>query len=469
MYIKNFSHPELQIDELVVRSNESWCVYGGNDSGIDILLDFLTGRAGNYSVGQYIAPVKPGIISFANQQIVFERELRNDDTDFLDRVDPGTRVYEFLPGYRDFLPLLRALDMERCLDLGYRQLSSGQCRKLLILEAIITGASTLILQDPYDGLDHQSCIELNQALVSLPGDVQTIVFVNNLVDIPEWCSHLALIKAGRLCAAGLRKTILPELHGTSTGHLVTGEKKVAAAPPPTDSVNPDEQTPGNKELIKLRNGFAGYGKKMLFSGLNLTVCSGDHTLISGHNGCGKSTLLDILVGDNPKCYANDLHMFGKKRGTGESVWEIKSKIGMVSPSLHRDHRSVGTAMHVVLSGLHDSIGLYRKIHTQQLKKAQKWLAWINLADKANHPFGKLTYAQQRLVLVARALIKLPDLLVLDEPTQGLDDINRAKVLDFLQLVSDRKLSTILFVTHRRDEHRDFFKHHIKLDSYKAVS
>jgi molybdate transport system ATP-binding protein len=221
------------------------------------------------------------------------------------------------------------------------------------------------------------------------------------------------------------------------------------------------------ELIYLRNGFAGYGDKKLFECLDLTVFTGDHTIISGPNGCGKSTLLDIIVGDNPKCYANELRVFGIKRGTGESIWDIKKHIGIVSPALHREHRIPGSALHVVLSGLYDSIGLYTKVSSAEIKIAKNWLTWLSLTEKSDIPLRRLTFAEQRLVLIGRALIKEPRLLILDEPTQGLDDVHRNGLLDLFEEIADRKLSTILFVSHRKDEQRSIFKTQIQLDSYAS--
>jgi len=140
-------------------------------------------------------------------------------------------------------------------------------------------------------------------------------------------------------------------------------------------------------------------------------------------------------------------------------------MGIVSPTLHREHRIPGSALHVVLSGLFDSIGLYTKVSRPEVKTATEWLSWLSLAAKSDIPFRRLSFAEQRLVLIGRALIKQPKLLILDEPSQGLDDVHRNRLLDLLENIADRKLSTIVFVSHRQDEHRPFFTNQIKLDSY----
>lgn len=461
MRIHTFRHQNLQIDELLTRPGQAWCFFGDNSSGIDSFIDLLSGKLKDFSAEILHLPEHPAILSFQAQQEIYEEELRNDDSDFLDKIDPGTLVGQFLPNYHNHRPLLKAFGMDHCLQLGYRQLSSGQSRKLLFLQKLIGGATTLVMQNPYDGLDQESCHELDLALQQLPGrNIELLLLVNSESDIPPWCNYLALLESGRLVASGLREKVQPLLHGV---------RKTRRSGPAPIMVNHLQPTPAaddrGDELIYLRDGFAGYGDKKLFTGLDLTIHTGDHTLITGPNGCGKSTLLDIITGDNPKCYANTLRIFGKQRGSGESIWDIKKHMGIISPALHREHRIPGSALQVVLSGLYDSIGLYTKVPSTEINAAKYWLNWLSLAEKSDTPFRKMTYAEQRLVLIGRALIKRPKLLILDEPTQGLDDVHRNSLLDLLEQIADNKLSTVLFVSHRKDEHRTLFRRQIQLDSY----
>lgn len=460
MNIQNLHHKELTIESLATSPGQIWCFLGDNNSGIDRLLELLAGTLTDFSAATLQLPEQPGILSFQAQQDIYEAEMRKDDSDFMDKIDPGTLVCQFLPNASLHLPLLKGFAMDHCLQLGYRQLSSGQTRKLLFLQKITDGAKSLILQNPYDGLDERSCRELDLALQQLPEqDIELILLVNNEGDIPVWCTHLALIRGGKLNKAGPKEQILPQLDdprstdGSAAPLLDKGRDQTALG------------AGGGQELIHLRDGFAGYGDKKLFSGLELIVHTGDHTLITGPNGCGKSTLLDIIIGDNPKCYANKLRIFGMPRGSGESIWEIKKNMGIVSPTLHREHRIPGSALQVVLSGLYDSIGLYAKVSSVEVREATRWLAWLSLAQKSAVAFKRLSFAEQRLILIGRALIKRPRLLILDEPTQGLDDVNRGRLLDLLEEIAAQRLSTILFVSHRRDEHRPLFKQQIHLESY----
>lgn len=223
----------------------------------------------------------------------------------------------------------------------------------------------------------------------------------------------------------------------------------------------DRRDETGPNLLTLTRGFASYGEIEVFNNLNLTVNQGDHTLITGPNGCGKSTLLQIITGDHPLCYVNELMLFGRRRGSGESIWEVKRQMGIVSPDLHRNHRVAGSALAIVLSGLFDSIGLYARPTAGQQQLARKWLQRLGLADQAGVAFRRLGYGEQRLILLARALIKVPRLLILDEPTQGLDAPNRIALLDFLAEIAAENLSTIVYVSHRPDEYRNFFTQQVQ--------
>lgn len=460
MEIKNLKHPSLDIPFFTTLPDQSWCVYGSNDSGIEDFFKILAGELVPTTVDSLLLPENPGILSFAVQQEIFEEELRLDDSDYLDHPDPGTPAAAFLPPGSECSPLIQAFAMTDSMTKGYRQLSSGQSRKLILLREIMKGARHIILQNPYDGLDESGCLELDKALTLLQHHgVEILVTVNNRSDIPLWCSHLAVLQHGRIVAQGKHHEVIKELD------IILQREKGLFCPDSDLLTDGKPVSNTRQELVALENGFARFGEKILFTHLDLRIKEGEHTLISGPNGCGKSTLLQIITGDNPKCYANNLRIFGIQRGSGESIWELKRHMGIVSPDIHRNHYIAGTARQVMVSGLFDSIGLYCKASEAQKKKALKWLEWIGLSHKASWSFRRLSFAEQRLLLIARALIKLPRLLVLDEPTQGLDEHNRRELLRFLGEIARHNMSTILYVSHRKDEHRPFFHHHIRLETY----
>jgi len=155
-------------------------------------------------------------------------------------------------------------------------------------------------------------------------------------------------------------------------------------------------------------------------------------------------------------------VLGYKRGSGESIWQLKEHMGIVSSELHRQYRVNGELLTVVLSGLFDSIGLYQKPESYQIDIAKQWLALVGLSSHQHTLFNELSYGEQRLALIARALVKSPYLLILDEPTQGLDEINRHRILNFLEIVAQQKHSTLILVSHRKDEHLPIFTQHISM-------
>ena len=447
----------LHIDRFRLRAGEAWCCLGGTGSGMERFSAVLGGTETACTARRLELPRDIGVISFHGQQELYEAELRRDDTDFLDRLDPGTPARAFLTRVEEHRALIDLFRLGPHLDKGYRQLSSGQARKLLLLAQLTRGASLLVIENPWEGLDQAACAELDRVLAGLPGrGLGLLLFVGNQADIPAWCTHLAAFRDGRLVVQGDAATVHSEVRAAlkrPEGLFRVSVEELRAERRTADN--------GADTLISLRGGFARYGEVEVFNGLDLEIRRNDHTLITGPNGCGKSTLLQILTGDHPLCYANDLTVFGRRRGSGESIWDLKRHMGIVSGDLHRNHRVAGSALAVVLSGLYDSIGLYTRPTAGDEELARRWLGRVGLAHRAGTSFRGLGYGEQRLLLLARALIKAPRLLVLDEPTQGLDEHHRGALLDFLASVAGRDLCTILYVSHRADEYRPFFSQHLR--------
>ena len=455
--IEGLTTSGLQVDRFSLRAGETWCCVGAIGSGMEHFCDIIGGGETSFTAQRLELPADLGMISFRSQQDLYEEELRRDNTDFLDRLDPGTPARAFLTEIDHNHHLIELFDLDSHLDKGYRQLSSGQARKLLLLAQLTRGASLLVMENPFEGLDQAACAELDRVLGELPGrGLGLLLFVGNQGDIPAWCTHLAVFRDGALvvqgeaaevrAAAGAALQRPPGLFRVSVEELRAEQRSL------------DE---GGDSLITLRGGFARYGEVEVFNGLDLVVNRGDHTLITGPNGCGKSTLLQIITGDHPLCYVNDLTLFGRRRGSGESIWELKRHMGIVGADLHRNHRVAGSALAVVVSGLYDSIGLYTRPTAHDEELARRWLDRVGLAHLARTSFRAVGYGEQRLLLLARALIKAPRLLVLDEATQGLDESHREALLDFLAEVAVRDLCTILYVSHRPDEYRSFFTQHLR--------
>lgn len=442
----------LEIDRFQARSGEAWCVYGDNRSGIDRFVELFRGEGADSCADRLNIPPDLGVVSFRDQQELFEQEVLNDESDFLDRIDPGTPAREFLKQSDESDTLTRQFRLDHVMNSGYRQLSSGESRKLLILKAVTDGARNLVIENPYDGLDADSCAEFDRVMeLLIDQEFNLLIICSSRFDIPRWCTHLGWIDHGRMEERGIRDNVI----GKIVDNRNVGDWQLILE---GDESGSDEHE--SDELIRLVNGHARYGDKTIFSGFDFSLNRNQHTLITGPNGAGKSTLLSIVTGDHPDCYTNELYVFGNRRGSGESIWQLKKDMGIVSPALHREHYIPGNALQIVISGFFDSIGLYRQFSYQQQQTARSWLNVIGLGEREKIPFRRLGFGEQRLVLIARALIKMPQLLVLDEPTHGLDDANRDNLLNFLEVVVEKEISTIVYVSHRRDEYRRFFRQHI---------
>ncbi len=449
----------LYIERFVTRPEEAWCIIGANTSGLALLCDVIAGEQVPFEADSLQLPPDLGVLSFKRQQAIFEEEVRKDDTNFLDHIDPGTPARSFITDVQGHRELIELFQLEAILDRGYRQLSSGQARKLLLLQQLTRGVSAVVLENPYEGLDQTSCVELDRILAHLHNQgLELLILVSNTNDIPPWCTHLAAIQEGALVVQGPMAAVLPEVHTLLAGR--SGLFRVSVAEMRHERQS-DRVGDTGANLVTLTRGFARYGEVEVFKDLDLVINEGDHTLITGPNGCGKSTLLQILTGDHPLCYVNDLRLFSRQRGSGESIWDLKKQMGIVSADLHRNHRIAGSALAIVTSGLFDSIGLYVRPTEEQKHLARIWLQRLSLADKAGTAFRRLSYGEQRLILLARALIKVPRLLILDEPTLGLDQANRMALLDFLAEIAEEGLCTIIYVSHRQDEYRDFFTQQVR--------
>ena len=215
-------------------------------------------------------------------------------------------------------------------------------------------------------------------------------------------------------------------------------------------------------VIDFRDVTLRYGEHTIFNNLNWTVCRGERWALMGRNGSGKSALLSLVCADNPQSYACDISLFGRRRGTGESIWDIKRRIGYVSPEMHRAYLKDLPAIEIVASGLHDSIGLYVRPRPEQMGVCKEWMRTFGIEELADRTFLTLSSGEQRLVLLARAFVKDPELLILDEPLHGLDTKRREEVRGIINAFGLREGKTVIMVTHYPEELPACITHYKKL-------
>jgi molybdate transport system ATP-binding protein len=385
------------------------------------------------------------LLSAESQQAFYEAQLAADESNFRQGVDTSSSVRELVGEAGRGHPLFAAFRLEALWERGYRRLSTGEARKVLLLQAVLRVPSLLILDDPFDGLDRAAHAELAQAIVQVAERLPVLVVgtfgSHDLPFAPESLRQVAVIAERRLIFRGPPQEFLARAPDRSPGRT----------PPPVELGSWYERLDPGVPLVRLVGGCVRHGEQIVFERLDFTAFAGQHTLIEGPNGSGKSTLLEMITGDHPQAYSNELHLFGRRRGSGETVWDIKRNVGLVSARLHRDYRVGGSVEEVLLSGLFDSIGVYQQPAPSERSRARAWLAWLELGIAPSAAFRELSFGQQRLVLIARAAIKVPPLVVMDEPTSGLDADNRLRALELVASLCTQRRSTVLMVTHRADE------------------
>ncbi len=347
---------------------------------------------------------------------------------------------------------LMMFDLEDLRDQKIIALSSGELRKFQLAKPLFASPRILILDNPFIGLDAPTRKKLNDMLQGIIyKNLQLVLVLSMLDDIPEYITHVIPVEGKRVGKKMTRHSYLKKFlaadklrQEAETGPLKALQQRIIDLPYRNTNFTGDEVVKLNKVSIR-------YDDRTILDELDWTVKRGEKWALSGSNGSGKSTLLSLVCADNPQSYACDISLFGRKRGTGESIWEIKQHIGYVSPEMHRAYLKNLPAIEIVASGLHDSIGLYKRPHPEQMAVCEWWMDIFGIARLKDTPFLQLSSGEQRLVLLARAFVKDPELLILDEPLHGLDTYNRRRVKKIIEAFCGRKDKTLIMVTHYENE------------------
>jgi molybdate transport system ATP-binding protein len=388
------------------------------------------------------------------------------------------------------------LQVAPLLDRGLISLSNGERQRVQLARALSHPMRLLILDEPFAGLDAATRGHFHALLERLmETPLRVLLITTRVEDLPRHITHLLCIARCRVVAAGRRAAILSlarvrrlfptsRISAARAGRClavsVRRERKPPAVPSPglRATLSPSDgeragvrdfreprrpsrdasvaRTRPTKnlavpELVRLRNITVRYGNTFILRDINWTIRAGESWALLGPNGSGKTTLLSLILGDHPQVYTNDVVVFGWQRGSGESVWDIKRNIGWVSPELHLHFNDSATCFEVVASGFFDTVGLFEPLSARQRAAARSWLARFQLLEFADLPLFSLSAGLQRMVLLARALVKEPRLLILDEPCQGLDSAHRNLIVEAVDALIRAGTATVAYVTHRQDE------------------
>lgn len=336
---------------------------------------------------------------------------------------------------------IRLLDIKPLLDRTLDQLSNGERRKVFLVRALLRDPVLLVLEHPFEGLDREYVAHLQMVFERLHAHGLNLVFsVPSLEDLPDLVTHVVEIKRHRITTIGKKKK--------------RGKAKPERAVQlclPREWRRRIKKRKLPNPLVSMQNVHVSVESKEILRGVDWVIEPGSCWALSGPNGAGKSTLLSLLQGDNPQAYANDISLFGKTLGPGQSVWDVKRRIGSVSPEQHVYFPGDLTALEVVCTGFFDSIRLFDGCGPVRRGIAMDWLSCLGLGEQADGLFSALPAEQQRLVLIARAVVKQVDLLILDEPCMGLNQTHRRQLIDLIDRIVKAMGCTLIYVSHRRDE------------------
>ncbi len=362
--------------------------------------------------------------------------------------------------------LYKMFHLETLLDKYIILLSSGELRKFQLTKTLLSDPRILIMDNPFIGLDAETRNQLSELLRTLTTEtgLQVILVLSKTNDIPDFITHVIPVDDLTVGDKQPRESYLATLSGT---HLSETEseriKQLLQYPEKTDI--PD-LTDKDGCILKFNKVNIKYGNRTILKDLDWTVRKGEKWALSGENGAGKSTLLSLVCADNPQSYACDIELFGHKRGSGESIWEIKKHIGYVSPEMHRAYLKDLPAIDIIASGLNDSVGLYVHPRPEQRQTCEWWMDLFGIGHLKDRTFLKLSSGEQRLCLLARAFVKDPELLILDEPLHGLDDRNRELVRNIINEFCSKDNKTLVMVTHYKEELPPVITHHLFLKKNK---
>jgi molybdate transport system ATP-binding protein len=478
-----------------IQSDQHWTVIGPNGSGKSRLMQAISGRAPLAGGRIRYHFVKNGgsphdrvaYVSFESQstalpfdspfhQARWNRGVGQQSLSVSD-VLSEQRVMRFNP----FLVAVekpdstgfeahrtRVIDLvgiESVLSRSIDQVSNGERRKVLLARALLRQPQLLILDNPFAGLDAGFRDRLHEILeILMEDDLQVILVTNGRESLPSAITHVLLMDRGGVIAQGDRE----KMWQVAPKYPRSDLSQLEAVPAAASQEHEDAEATRTGSLVEMRSVSVSYSGVQVLENVDWTVGPGENWALLGRNGAGKTTLLSLVLGDNPQAYANDVSLFGNRRGSGDNIWDIKSRIGWVAPELHLYYPRNVSCFEVVCSGFYDALGPYQRCTAQQCETITDWLQRLGLAHIRELAFGAISEGEQRMILIVRGLVKRPELLVLDEPCQGLDAANRDRVLGMVEALGGDTAASMIYVSHHRDALPGSITHFLRLEEGRVV-
>jgi molybdate transport system ATP-binding protein len=481
-----------------INTGEQWAVTGHSGSGKTALLNTIAGKFNVINGGIHYHFYEEyrrqntitdpyfnyhNIIALVGHHHTFKNKS-NTSTDFyyqqrfnsMDSGDAPT-VREYLFGSEEneqnkaeaeaASPLLKPLKITPLLDKELIKLSNGETRRTMIARALLRKPVLLMLDNPFTGLDIQTRADFSQMVNDIIASGINVLLVTSPTEIPEKITHVLTLENGQITGKYAKQDYAAQEHQASMQAQAGGQANELNAEKIKSLLKPKAEKYDN--IIRMEHIKVQYGEHLILDDVNWTVKPNDKWALLGHNGAGKSTLLSLITGDNPQAYAQQLYLFDRKRGSGESIWDIKRKIGFVSPELHQYFQSGSDCLKVVVSGFFDIIGSTKPGTPEQQEHAARWMDILGIATYAAQPFKGVPESVQRLTLLARALVKEPPLLIFDEPCQGLDPQQKEHFKQVIDTLCNLMELTLIFVTHYQEEIPSAVTQVLKLQKGRVVN
>jgi molybdate transport system ATP-binding protein len=474
-----------------IAKGESWALIGKSGSGKSALLHTLAGRfniiggnidynffdkfiTGNCNADTHftwhklIALVEPRhhFKNLSNTSDFYYQQRYNssdsDDALTVEQYLESIVAALLLNNYWTFDKTITLLNLGELLNKQIIKLSNGETKRLMLAAALLKNPVLLLLDSPLTGLDVDTRKRFNSIIDEIIGSGIAVIIATSPYEIPDAITHIAVLQDGAILQTFTKAEFKPELFLDQSPDDIDNEDLKQLLSTGAAKVS-------YQHIVKMNGVLIKYGDKVILNKINWQITPGERWALLGPNGAGKSTLLSLINADNPQAYANDIILFDKKRGTGESIWDIKSKIGFVSPELHQYFPTDNSCLQVIESGYYDTLGLFRPSQKTKADTALRWMKALEIDKYARVLLKSIPASAQRLCLLARALIKNPDLLIFDEPCQGLDDHQQHHFKTLVDTICRLSNVTLIYVTHYQHEIPDSVTKVLRLDKGNEVS
>ncbi|TDQ18426.1 molybdate transport system ATP-binding protein [Algoriphagus boseongensis] len=450
------------------ESGQHWAIIGNSGQELTAFLETIRdtthlsqGKISRYFAEDYVAKKTSegsvhsfrDLISYVSQQYKFRNKSNLQNFYFQQRfnsseADEAASVKEYIlenspavPGPWNLENVSKLLRLDHLLDSSILKLSNGETRRLALALGLMRQPLLYLMDQPMTGLDAESREAFGDFLKVIISSGIQVLLTTSSHEIPDGITHIANLSNDGITASLERK------------NYNLNQVQAYALPWDMNLLGYLLKSPefDAESVVKLENVSIGYGERKILNSVNWVVKPGERWQLKGKNGSGKSTLISLLIGENPQAYSQNFSLFGRKRGTGESIWDVKRPTGFVAPELVRFFPSNQTVKKVIASGLFDTMGLFKKLNPEQESKVNQWLTLFNLQTFSDLSIHRVPLEKQRWAILARALVKGPELLILDEASQGMDEMQRIIFRDTIQAILEKIPITLIYVSHYQED------------------